>query len=132
MRFVCKASDTSQIFFDNRSIDHAFHSEPWTPIEGTEYIALRSMVSAGDQAIKSISDSIRWMAWTQGSLDGLGTGRAYSSVVGLDISSQCDNMIAVKDSVNGCGNRTVRAVVQTPLPECSGIRGGYRDGEYKL
>lgn len=85
---------------------------------GLAYI--RSAIDAGDHRIESEEPSIKWMAWTYGSLDGMNQGRAYGTPVSVDLTIPCDDSLEVVDAII-CGNVKATAKILPEGIECGSI-----------
>jgi hypothetical protein len=114
---VFKTGAESQIRLDDHSTLARF--SPKT-VAGTPFSYIRTAVTGGDHWLRSDHDSVRWHAWTYGSLDGLQQGRAYGTTLGYDISVACADSIAVHDTVTCDVRATVELVSSTAL--CSTFR----------
>ncbi|HLP29525.1 MAG TPA: IgGFc-binding protein, partial [Candidatus Didemnitutus sp.] len=108
---VFKASEINKIKIDGRSLATAL-GESMRLLTGTEYAYIRTPIGSGDHAVESVDSTVRWMAWSYSSLDGLQQGRACGEAVGIDLVTPCgdDSLadIAVSDT---CGKTTVTSWV---------------------
>lgn len=114
LNIVFNTSQIGQIKIDGRLLTSAFGGST-RQIKGTPFSYIRSPIGAGNHVIESISDTIRWAAWTYGSLDGLQQGRAYGTPVSVDLAIPCDDSLEIKYDII-CGN--VEGTVKL-LPENS-------------
>ena len=94
LNIVFKTEQVGQIKIDGRSLTSAFGGST-RQIKGTPYSYIRSPIGAGNHFIESAQDSIRWAAWTYGSLDGLQQGRAYGTPIAIDLAIPCDDSLTI-------------------------------------
>lgn len=92
LNIVFKTEQVGQIKIDGRSLTSAFGGST-RPLKGTPYSFIRTPVGAGNHFIESSNDSIRWAAWSYGSLDGLQQGRAYGTPISVDLAIPCDDSL---------------------------------------
>lgn len=111
---VFKMEEVGKIKIDGRSLNSAFGGA-MRPIAGTPYAVIRTNIGQGDHVVESESESIKWAAWTYGSLDGLQQGRAYGTPVAIDLAIPCDDSLKVTETIV-CGDIDA---VGTILPENS-------------
>ncbi|MBK6760559.1 MAG: T9SS type A sorting domain-containing protein [Ignavibacteria bacterium] len=108
---VFKASEVNKIKIDGHSLATAF-DKSMRLLTGTEYAYIRTPLGSGDHVVESADNTVRWMAWSYSSLDGLQAGRACGEAVGIDLTTPCgdDSLfdIAVSDT---CGQTTVTSWV---------------------
>jgi len=102
LNIVFRVEDAARIRIDGRTLTVAYPAI--SSIAGSPYAFIRVMTSPGDHIIESTSPSVRWMAWTYGSADGLQQGRAYGTPVSVDISIACDDSLAVVEEEAVCGD----------------------------
>jgi hypothetical protein len=122
---VFKPEDVERIKVDGRSISSAF-GVSMRMLQGTPYAYVRTNVGAGDHVVESDVDSIKWMAWTYGSLDGLQQGRAYGAPLGIDLKVPCPDSLAIDETVS-CGDVEVSARVLPEDLECAAIYNVYAE-----
>ncbi|MBU3742459.1 MAG: T9SS type A sorting domain-containing protein [Candidatus Kapabacteria bacterium] len=91
---VFKTGEESNIRLDGQSTLLRFTPKP---ISGTPYSYVRTPVTSGEHWLQSVHDSVRWHAWTYGSLDGLQQGRAYGTTLGYDFATSCGDSVVVTD-----------------------------------
>jgi len=99
---VFKTSDLGNIKVDGRALASAFGGA-MRPLQGTEYSYIRTPIAVGDHVVESVSDDVKWAAWTYGSLDGLEQGRAYGTPITVDLAIACDDSLAVTEKLL-CGD----------------------------
>lgn len=97
MNIVYKTDEINKIKFDGKNLGSSVGGASFK-IQGTPYSAIRVSVSVGDHYLESNEPSVRWMAWTYGSLDGMQMGRAYGTPISVDVSIPCDDSLYVKDT----------------------------------
>jgi hypothetical protein len=102
LNIVFKTTQVGQIKIDGRSLTSAFGGST-RQIKGTDYSYIRTPIGAGNHVIESNVDSIKWAAWTYGSLDGLQQGRAYGTPIAIDLAIPCDDSLDIKYQIV-CGN----------------------------
>jgi hypothetical protein len=90
-------------------------------INGTEYGFIQTSVSNRAHTIASVDDTVKWIAWSYGSLDGLMQGHAYGTPVAYNMYRSCDDSIAVS-SRGTCGNIVSTAYALPGDLGCSEIR----------
>lgn len=115
---VLKHDQASMIMFDGVSITAGF-SNSMRRIAGTPYSIIRFSCASGYHELRSAHDSVKWCAWSYGSMDGDPDGRAYGSPVAVDLTQACADSVAI-DHVVGCGNVTGAAVV-TSTASCGSV-----------
>ncbi|MBU3698551.1 MAG: hypothetical protein FGM33_00875 [Candidatus Kapabacteria bacterium] len=96
MNIVFKTDEINKIKFDGRNLGSALGGTA-IKIQGTPYSAIRASMGVGDHNLESSDPTVRWMAWTYGSLDGMQMGRAYGTPISCDLSIPCDDSLFVKD-----------------------------------
>lgn len=92
--------------------------------EKYSYVALP--VDGGRHIIDSDDESVRWMAWSYGSLDGTSPGYAYGAPVAVDAALMCDDSLVVEDSI-ACGSITTTITAASPTSSCGAIYMVYAD-----
>lgn len=102
LNIVFRTEQVNSIKIDGRSLTSAFGGST-RPIKGTPFSFIRTPIGAGNHVIESTSDTIRWAAWSYGSLDGLQQGRAYGTPIAVDLAIPCDDSLAIEDVIV-CGN----------------------------
>lgn len=123
---VYKTEHTDRIRFDGVPLSAAFGTSG-RQLDGTAYSYVRMAIGAGDHRVESDADSIRWVAWTYGSLDGLQQGRAYSTTLGVDLAMPCTDTLRVL-AQDSCGD--VRGILRfnNDIPSCGRmVESGFRD-----
>ena len=94
LNVVFRTEQVGQIKIDGRSLTSAFGGST-RPLKGTPYSYIRTPIGAGNHFIESAHDSIRWVAWTYGSLDGLQQGRAYGTPIAIDLAVPCEDSLDI-------------------------------------
>ncbi|NQW29978.1 MAG: IgGFc-binding protein [Ignavibacteria bacterium] len=89
---ACKSSDASEISIDSHG---PITSNTSKCIPNTPYCTYAMSIGAGSHLVTTSSKSVRFMAWSVGSLDGFSQGRAYASAVGLNLFRQGADTISV-------------------------------------
>ena len=117
---VFKPEDVGNIKVDGKALNSAFGGS-MRFIAGTPYAYIRTPIGQGDHVVQSTNESVRWMAWTYGSLDGLQQGRAYGTPIGIDLSAKCNDSLIVKDTTKACGSFQSVFNVASASPECGRI-----------
>lgn len=103
MSIVFRTEDANRIKVDGRPLLSVYPGS-MASIAGSPYTYVRTPIGVGDHVIESTIPSVKWMAWTYGSLDGLQQGRAYGTPVSVDISVACDDSLAVDEETTTCGD----------------------------
>jgi hypothetical protein len=114
LNIVFKFDEIGKIKVDGRSLTSAFGGAV-RPIQGTPYSVIRTPIGAGDHSIESTDPSVKWMAWSYGSLDGLQQGRAYGTPITVDLAIPCDDSLDIQYEIV-CGDIDGKVKV---LPENS-------------
>ncbi|HLP29526.1 MAG TPA: T9SS type A sorting domain-containing protein, partial [Candidatus Didemnitutus sp.] len=91
---VFKNAEINKIYIDGRTLTDAFGGAKRL-IQGTEYAYIRTPIGNGKHVVTVSDSSVRWTAWSYGSLDGLQQGRAYGSTIGVDYSRTCNDSISI-------------------------------------
>ena len=116
LNITFRHAEASQIIVDGKPLNTAFGGS-MPLLLGTEYAYVRTPIAAGDHTIESVNDSVKWMAWTYGSLDGLQQGRAYGTPVAVDLATGCNDTILVTDFAN-CGSIQGTVEIRSADPSC--------------
>jgi len=142
-RWVCYGSFVGQQGMDN-FVSIAFHTQDSArirldgvrlpslngtmiaPIGPGEYSYVALPVGNGQHIIDSDDESVRWMAWSYGSLDGTSPGYAYGAPVAVDAALACDDSLVVEDSV-ACGITGTTVTATSPTSSCGAIYMVYAD-----
>lgn len=129
---VFKTEDVANIKIDGRSLNSAFGGA-MRPLQGTPYSYIRTPIGAGDHMVESVTETVKWTAWTYGSLDGLQQGRAYGTPVAVDLAIPCDDSLNVTETLV-CGNVTAVGKILPENSTCGSIFGVYTEDlvNYKL
>lgn len=109
---VFKADEIAKIKLDNRTLSSAFGGASRL-INGTPYACIALPIWQGLHLIESSDSSIRWCAWTYGSLDGLSQGRAYGTPVSVDLRIPCNDSLALSN-VSKCGDIDGNGILAVP------------------
>ncbi len=121
MNIVFKANEVTKIKFDNKALNTL---GAMRYLKGTDYACLAVPVGAGDHVIESVDPSVRWSAWTYGSLDGLTQGRAYGTPISIDMTIPCNDSVAVKEEIV-CGDIDAEGKILPENVSCGSIFAVY-------
>ncbi|RPI68878.1 MAG: hypothetical protein EHM43_03535, partial [Ignavibacteriae bacterium] len=97
VNIVCDSGDVDAIRLDGEILATKYGNE-MKSISESKYRYFSITLKDGDHTITSDNANVRFMAWSYGSLDGLQQGRAYGSVVGVDLYVPCDDTIIASTS----------------------------------
>lgn len=125
LNIVFKTAEVGNIKVDGRSLTSAFGGS-MRPLKGTEYSYIRTPIGAGNHVIESVVESVKWAAWTYGSLDGLQQGRAYGTPVAIDLAIPCDDSLAVTEEIV-CGDVTGEGKILPENNTCGSIFAVYAE-----
>lgn len=129
LNIVYRTDQVADIRVDNKSL-MALYVGAARVILGTPYSYIRTPIPQGNHVIESTSDSVRWMAWNYGSLDGLSQGHAYGSPVSVNFQQAC-----VSDSIIETFSQLTCTVANGSAhvvdPECNSIGLIYSSDESK-
>lgn len=120
-----RVEDIGKIKVDGKSLNSAFGGS-MRLLPGTPYGFIRTNISQGDHVVESVSDDVKWVAWTYGSLDGIRQGRAYGTPVAIDLAIPCPDSLSVTETLV-CGDVTaVGKIVPEGIP-CGSIFAVYAE-----
>lgn len=122
---VFTTEDVGNIKIDGKALNSAFGGA-MRQLQGTPYSYIRTPIGAGDHVVESVSESVKWAAWTYGSLDGLQQGRAYGTPVAVDLVIPCDDSLKVTETLL-CGNVTAEGKILPENSPCGSIFGVYAE-----
>ncbi|MBU3741783.1 MAG: choice-of-anchor D domain-containing protein [Candidatus Kapabacteria bacterium] len=125
MNIVFKTTEVGKIKVDGRSLTSAFGGS-MRLLKGTDYAYIRTPIGAGNHVIESESESVKWAAWTYGSLDGLQQGRAYGTPVAIDLAIPCDDSLAVQEEII-CGDVIGKGKILPENNTCGSIFAVYAE-----
>lgn len=103
-----------------------YSGSPKKLISGTPYAYISTSITAGQHIVTSDSSSVRWMAWTYGSIDGLDAGRSYGTPIGVGLNTACTDTIDVAE-VFECGAVTADVSLRSGSTHCSRVFGVYAE-----
>jgi hypothetical protein len=95
-------------------------------LAGTPYAYIRTPINAGDHVVESLTEDVKWAAWTYGSLDGLQMGRAYGTPVSVDLTIPCPDSLKVTETI-ACGDVTGIGQIIPEDIACGSIFAVYAD-----
>lgn len=125
LNIVFKPEEVGKIKVDGVSLNSAYGGA-MRPIQGTPYYQIRAVIGAGDHVIESENESIKWVAWNYGSLDGLQQGRAYGTPVAIDLTIPCDDSLKVTEELV-CGDVEAEGKILPEGSPCGAIFGVYAE-----
>jgi hypothetical protein len=125
VNIVFKTDEANSITYDGRPILSAFGGS-MRPLPGSNYSFIQAQVAAGDHVIDSKSESVKWAAWTYGSLDGLNQGRAYGTPIAIDLSVPCDDSLTVEETIV-CGDVTGKGKIVPENSACGSLFAVYAE-----
>ncbi|MCX6140283.1 MAG: T9SS type A sorting domain-containing protein [Candidatus Kapabacteria bacterium] len=122
---VFKSAEVGKIKVDGRSLTSVFGGA-MRPIKGTEYSFVATPIGSGDHYVESVDNTVRWVAWNYGSLDGLNMGRAYGTPVSVDMSIPCNDSLAVTEEIV-CGDVLGKGKILPENTTCGSIFAVYAE-----
>jgi len=125
LNIVFKTAEVGKIKVDGRLLTSAFGGS-MRPLKGTDYSYIRTPIGAGNHVIESEVETVKWAAWTYGSLDGLQQGRAYGTPVAIDLAIPCDDSLAVSEEII-CGDVDATGKILPENNTCGSIFAVYAE-----
>lgn len=122
---VFKESEIGLIKIDGKTLNSAFGGS-MRKIQGSPYSYIATTIGAGDHVVESVNESVKWTAWSYGSLDGLAMGRAYGTPVSIDLSIPCDDSLTVTEQIV-CGDVNGVGKILPEATTCGMIFAVYAD-----
>ncbi|NQW29251.1 MAG: T9SS type A sorting domain-containing protein [Ignavibacteria bacterium] len=122
---VFKEEEIGKIKIDGKALNSAFGGS-MRKIQGSPYSYIATSIGAGDHVVESVDESVKWTAWSYGSLDGLAMGRAYGTPVAVDLSIPCDDSLSVTEEIV-CGDVNGVGKILPEETTCGSIFAIYAD-----
>lgn len=97
VNIVFRSRDFDDIYFDGKKLREVFSQNVRT-VRGTDLSVIRHPIAQGSHFLASAEDSVRFMAWSYGSLDGLNQGRAYGTPAGIDLRKDCADPLVLSST----------------------------------